>query len=77
MLIANRTGKVTEYKRGSLYLSHTQWEDGHEEIEVHRCVPEALYYSCDRNNIGIARGIFLREAEEEREGAPRLSIAKR
>jgi len=48
-LIPNRVGKTTEYKRGSYYLSITEWEDGHCEIQIHRCIPECLYHTCDMN----------------------------
>jgi hypothetical protein len=43
----NRTGTVTEYKRGHFYLTITAFEDGHCEIEVHKCVPKLIYHSCD------------------------------
>lgn len=43
----NRTGKTIEYKSGPYYLSHTDWGDGHEEIELHRCRPELLFHTCD------------------------------
>jgi len=55
---ANRTGKCTEYKQGHYYLTHTEWEDGHCEIEVHRCVPELLFHTCDPNQLDEAKELF-------------------
>jgi hypothetical protein len=46
-MMPNRKGTTTEYKRGHFYLSHTIWEDGHEEIEIHRCAPQQLFHSYD------------------------------
>jgi hypothetical protein len=46
-LVPNRYGTTTEYKKGTFYLSHTVWDDGHEEIEIHRCAPEQLLHSYD------------------------------
>lgn len=57
-LVPNRTGKVTEYKRGHYYLSHTEWQDGHCEIEVHRCVPKILWHSCDPKEWNQAQEFF-------------------
>jgi len=54
----NRKGTVTEYKLGHHYLTVTQWEDGHCEIEIHRCVPELLWHSCDSKQIVEAEEIF-------------------
>ncbi len=54
----NRLGKVTEYKKGHHYLTHTKWEDGHTEIEVHRCIPELVWHSCDQNQLSDAFAIF-------------------
>ena len=54
----NRIGKVTEYKRGHYYLSHTEWEDGHCEIEIHHCVPEIIWHSCDTKELDTAKQIF-------------------
>ena len=54
----NRTGKVTEYKSGHHYLTYTEWEDGHCEIEVHRCIPELLWHSCDQKQLDAAFAIF-------------------
>ena len=45
----NRKGECTEYKKGHYYLTHTEWEDGHTEIEVHRCVPELIFNTCDQH----------------------------
>lgn len=55
---ANRKGIVTEYKKGHYYLTNTEWEDGHCEIEVHRCVPELLWHSCDTNQFDEAMELF-------------------
>ncbi len=54
----NRLGKVTEYKKGHYYLSHTEWEDGHCEIEVHSCVPQLIFHSCDSKQLPDAKMIF-------------------
>lgn len=54
----NRKGTTVEYKRGHYYLTETTWEDGHVEIEVHRCVPELLWHSCDKNQLDEARELF-------------------
>ena len=58
-LVPNRVGKATEYKRGHHYLTITEWEDGHCEIEVHKCVPELIFHSCDMGEKQIAEKIFL------------------
>ncbi len=55
---ANRKGTVTEYKKGHYYLTYTEWEDKHCEIEVHRCVPELLWHSCDKNQLDDAKALF-------------------
>lgn len=55
---SNRTGIVTEYKNGHYYLTITKWEDEHCEIEIHRCVPELLWHSCDQKQIIEAEEIF-------------------
>lgn len=62
----NRIGKTTEYKQGHHYLTITEWEDGHCEIEVHKCVPEQLFHTCDQKELGAARDFFLKLASEER-----------
>ena len=54
----NRKGICTEYKHGHYYLTHTEWDDGHVEIEVHRCVPELLRHSCDKNQLDEAKELF-------------------
>ena len=61
----NRTGKVTEYKRGHFYLTKTEWEDGHIEIEVHRCTPQLFYHSCDPNDLVTAEEQFNMLADGE------------
>ena len=55
---ANREGKCTEYKKGHYYLTHTEWNDGHCEIEVHRCVPELLFHTCDPKQLDEAKELF-------------------
>lgn len=52
-LIPNRYGTTTEYKKGTLYLSHTVWDDGHEEIEIHRCSPEQIFHTYDVTEQGL------------------------
>ena len=54
----NREGKVVEFKKGHYYMTHTEWEDGHHEIEVHRCVPELIWHSCDINQLDEAKRLF-------------------
>ncbi len=54
----NRVGKVTEYKRGHHYLTHTEWEDGHVEIEVHECMPKLVWHSCDQKQLDDAFKAF-------------------
>lgn len=65
VLQPNRIGKVTEYKQGHFYLTHTEWEDGHCEIEVHHCEPQPLFHSCDQKQLEIAKKklnqLFLEE----------------
>ena len=61
---ANRTGTVTEYKSGHHYLTHTQWNDGHCEIEIHRCVPELLWHSCDMKQLDEAKTFFSKLEHE-------------
>lgn len=50
----NRQGNATEYKIGHYYLTHTVWEDGHCEIEIHLCVPKLLWHSCDPKQLPSA-----------------------
>ena len=54
----NRRGTVTEYKRGHYYLTHTEWEDNHCEIEIHLCVPHLLWHSCDLKELPEAMKKF-------------------
>ncbi len=54
----NRFGKATEYKKGHHYLTLVQWDDGHCEIEVHRCVPVSLFHSCDIKELDLAKKMF-------------------
>lgn len=60
----NRKGTVVEYKNGHHYLTHTQWEDGHCEIEIHRCVPELLWHSCDMKQLDEAKEFFAKLEHE-------------
>ena len=62
----NRRGTVTEYKRGHHYLTHTEWEDGHCEIEIHKCEPELKFHSCDPHELPTAFQEFQHLAEGER-----------
>jgi hypothetical protein len=64
-LIPNRRGVVTEYKRGHYYLTITEFEDGHCEIEVHRCIPELVYHSCDIKDRQVAIEAFNISADKE------------
>lgn len=66
----NRIGKVTEYKRGHIYLTHTEWPDGHCEIELHRCCPELIYHSCDYKDLEEAMRLFALAADKEIEFWP-------
>lgn len=61
-----RTGRTVEFKRGHHYLTVTRWEDGHCEIEVHKCVPELVFHTCDPNELSLARDTFLSLATSER-----------
>ncbi len=61
----HRIGKITEYRRGVLFLSITEWEDGHVETELHRCEPELLFYSCDVKEQQYAKA-YLEELAEQR-----------
>ena len=54
----NRKGTVVEYKKGHYYLTHTIWEDGHCEIEVHKCTPDLLFHSCDQKELDFAKKVF-------------------
>lgn len=54
----NREGKVTEYKEGHYYLTHTRWADGHEELEIHVCIPQLLWHSCDPKQLDMAKKKF-------------------
>ena len=58
MMKPNRIGKCTEYKDGHYYLTRTQWEDGHEEIEIHVCVPQMLWHTCDPDQFEMAKEKF-------------------
>lgn len=49
-----RSGKITEYRDGTLMLTHIEWDDGHEEIEVHECKPTLLFRAYDRESLGEA-----------------------
>ena len=61
----NRQGTVREYKKGHIYLTHVEWEDGHVEIEVHRCVPEPLFHSCDPDQLELAFDSMTRHVESD------------
>lgn len=54
----SRTGKATEYRRGHHYLTITEWEDGHCEIEVHKCIPQLVWHFCDEKQLEEAFEIF-------------------
>lgn len=69
MLEPNRKGEVTEYKKGHIYLTHVEWEDGHCEIEIHRCVPQQLFHSCDSGQLEMAQQALLEHAAQERKPA--------
>lgn len=64
-LVPNRVGTVVEYKYGHYYLSLTDFHDGHCEIEIHRCVPEAIYHSCDMKDLGDAKRTFQSLVDKE------------
>ncbi len=68
----NRIGKTMEYKRGHYFLTHTQWEDGHNEIEIHHCLPELLYHSCDGKDLEEALGFFATLVDREKKCLPIL-----
>jgi hypothetical protein len=61
-----RIGRTVEFKRGHHYLTVTEWEDGHCEIEVHKCVPELVFHTCDPSELGRAREVFESLAAGER-----------
>ena len=69
-MLVNRQGVTKEYKRGHHYLTVTQWEDGHCEIEVHRCVPELIFHSCDLKELSMAEKLFEDLPMLERKGLP-------
>lgn len=58
-LTPNRKGRVTEYKEGHYYLTHTEWEDNHIEIEIHVCIPQLLWHSCDAKQLEAAKKKFV------------------
>ncbi len=72
----NRTGKCTEYKKGHYYLTHTEWEDGHCEIEVHKCVPEMIFHTCDTKELELAEDIFNQCSKLERQTEPLIVISR-
>lgn len=55
---AHRKGKITEYRQGTYMLTHIQWEDGHEEIELHQCAPQLMFQSFDPKDIDRALDIL-------------------
>ena len=61
----NRKGSTEEYKRGHYYFTFTEWEDGHCEIELHRCMPELLFHSCDKEDLEKVKTLFLKLVELE------------
>lgn len=61
----NRTGRVTEYKKGHFYLTHTQWKDGHCEIEIHKCEPKLIVHSCDQKDLPTIESVFASLTEHE------------
>ena len=70
------SGKVTEEKAGHFYLTTTEWEDGHVELEIHYCRPELVLHSCDKKQVNEARAELLRLAEADASYAhpPRLLV---
>ena len=76
-LTPNRVGKTTEYKRGHYYLTITEFEDGHCEIEVHRCIPELIYHSCDYKDkekaVEAFNNLVIREEEHQRKVVQKMS----
>lgn len=53
-----RTGKISEFRNGTLFLTHIEWEDGHEEIEVHECKPTLLFQAYDRKSLEEAHDLL-------------------
>lgn len=51
----NRKGNTQEFKMGHYYLSYTEWDDGHCEIEIHECKPTLLWHSCDKSKLSEAK----------------------
>jgi hypothetical protein len=76
-LQANRKGTITEYKQGHMYLSITEWEDGHCEIELHQCIPELLFHSCDKKDIGKAKELFQNNYDREVDSVMTMMDARR
>lgn len=62
-----RVGELHEYKAGHYYVSRIDWEDGHTEIEVHRCQPQLLFHSCDPKEWDAACSQADKLAEGERQ----------
>ncbi len=73
----NRTGKATEYKQGKHYLTITEWDDGHCEIEVHKCEPELLFNTCDPKELPLAISEFNRQYAHDRPEVPLIEIVRR
>ena len=73
----NRRGTVTEYKRGHYYLTVTEFEDSHCEIEVHRCIPELIYHSCDYKDkekaVMAFNNLVIKEEEHQRKVVEKMS----
>lgn len=78
----NRKGTTTEYKIGHHYLTYTVWEDGHCEIEVHKCTPELIFHSCDMKEFAMAEKLFkelpLHERKQQNEivSEPKILVIK-
>ena len=53
-----RKGKVTEYRRGCIVMTHVEWEDGHEEFEIHECRPQLLYRSLEPGSLAEAQKVM-------------------
>lgn len=62
-----RRGTIAEYKAGHYYVTKTEWDDGHTEIEVHRCEPTLLFHSCDPKEWEPAMERVQVMAESERQ----------
>lgn len=73
----NRKGTCVEYKKGHHYLTHTVWEDGHCEIEVHKCVPELIFHSCDTKELDLAKKIFTDLPLLERQNESKKEVIKK